>query len=108
VWRTEGVARRAQRSHEDVGAAAVRKTHHGADVVDEELLAGAVHLAHGALEALGKTTVILAVLRVAVGRLTGVLQAVLLPQQHQRHAFAPQFLVHAGVVGLHKGAGALW
>jgi hypothetical protein len=32
---------------------------------------------------------------------------VLLPQQHQRHAFAAQFLVHATVVGRHETAGAL-
>jgi len=32
---------------------------------------------------------------------------VLLPQQHQRHTFAPQFLAYAGVVGCNEAAGAL-
>ena len=39
--------------------------------------------------------------------LARVLGAVFLPQQHQRHAFASQLLVHAAVFGLHKAAGSL-
>ena len=38
--------------------------------------------------------------------LTGVLLCVLLPQQHQGHAFASKFLVQFGVVGYHKVAAA--
>ena len=101
------VARCAQRGHEDVGAAAVGQAHRGAGEVDKQFLAGAVDLAHGTLEGLGVTAVVLAELRVAVDRLARVLVAMLLPQQHQRHAFAAQFLVHAPVVGRHETAGAL-
>ena len=42
-----------------------------------------------------------------MGGFPWVLADVLLPQQHQRHAFAPEFLVQASEVGPHKGAGSL-
>ena len=82
----------------------------GACEVDEQLLTGAVNLAHGALEAFGKLAVVLTELRVAPG-LDGIVGAVLvanlgavfLPQQHERDAFAAQFLVDAPVVGLGIG-----
>lgn len=37
----------------------------------------------------------------------GMLADVLVPQQHERHAFAPEFLVQASEVGPHKSAGSL-
>ena len=73
----EGVARRAQGADEDVGAAAVRQGDRGAGVVDEQFLAGAVDLAHRALEAFGEAAVVLAELGVAVGGLPWVLADVL-------------------------------
>ncbi len=57
-------------------------------VVDEQLLAGAVLLAHRALEGTGVAAVMLDELGIAVGRLVGMSGGVLLPQQLQRHAFA--------------------
>jgi len=99
-----GVARRAQRGHEDVRARAVGQRDRRAGVVDEQLLAGAVDLAHRTLELLGEAPIVLAELRVAIGVALGVIGAVLLPQQHQRHAFAVQLLVQAAVVGLHMVA----
>lgn len=102
-----GVARGSQGGDEDMGATAVNQLQRGPGVVDEQLLPGAVDLAHGALEALGIAPVVLAELGVAMGGLAGVLGAVLLPQQHQRHALAAQLLVDAAVVGLHKAAGSL-
>ena len=61
-------------------------------------------LAHRALELLGEAPVVFAELRVAVGLAASVVGAVLIPQQHQRHALAVQFLVQAAVVGLHMVA----
>ena len=90
-----------------MGATAVRQFHRGACVVNEQLLAGAVDLAHGALEGLGVTAVVLAELRISVGGLTRMLGAMFLPQQHQRHALATQLLVDAAVVGLHETADSL-
>jgi len=83
-----------------VGSAAVAQTDRGAGIVDEQLLAGAVDLAHRAPELFGKAPVILAELRIAVGMDIGIVGPVLFPQQHQRHAFAAQFLVQAAVVRL--------
>ena len=86
----------------------------GACEVDEQLLTGAVNLAHGALEAFGKLAVVLAELRVAPGLdwvvrtvLVANLGAVFLPQQHERDALATQLLVDAPEIGLGVGvAGA--
>jgi len=106
AWRGAGVGVTGgtQRGDEDMGAAAVGQSDGGAGVIDEQLLAGAVHLAHRALELPGEAAVVLAELRVAVGMALGMVGTVLLPQQHQRHAFAPQFLVQAAVVRLHMVA----
>ena len=90
-----------------MGAAAVCQLDSWSSVVDEQLLTGAVNLAHGALESLGVAAVVLAELRVAVNGLARMLGAMLLPQKHQRHAFATQLLVNAPIVGLHEAAGAL-
>jgi hypothetical protein len=51
AWHSEGIARRTQCRHKDVGTAAIGEAHRGAGKVDEQLLAGAVDLAHRALEA---------------------------------------------------------
>ena len=116
--RAIAIARNAQGGHKDVGAPDLLPPHGewdgGAGKVNKQLLAGAVHLAHRALETFGKPAVVLAELRVAPG-LDGIVWAVLvanlgavfLPQQHEGHALAAQFLVDAPVVGLGVGvAGA--
>jgi hypothetical protein len=90
-----------------VGTTAVNQLDRGSSVVNEQLLPGAVDLAHGALEALGVAPVVLAELGVAVRGLARVLDAVFLQQQHQRHALAAQLLVDASIVGLHKAADSL-
>ena len=87
-----------------MGAGAVGEPDGGAGVVDEQLLAGPVHLAHRALQLLGEAAVVLAELGVTVGLLPGMIGAVFLPQQHQRHALAAQLLVQAPVVRLHMVA----
>jgi hypothetical protein len=87
-----------QRRHEDVHPRAVRQDHRGAGAVDEQLLAGAVNLAHRAIQALGERLIVLAELRVAVGLSAGVLGLVFLPQRHQRHTLTPQLLVGTAVV----------
>lgn len=68
-----------------------------AAVVDEQLLAGAVHLTHRARKATSVPVIALAVLAIPVGSLT-VRGAVLLPQELQRHAFALELLMHVGIV----------
>ena len=110
AWRRAGVgvAGGAQGGHEDVGAAAVGERDGGAGVIDEQLLAGAVDLAHRALELPGEAAVIFAELRVAVGLAIGIVGAVLLPQEHQRHALAAQFLVQVAVVGLDVLSRTFW
>jgi hypothetical protein len=95
----EGVARRAHGGDEDLGARAVGQFQRGAGVVDEQLLAGAPLLAHRALQGLGEGLVVLAELGVGPGAPALEGGAVFLPQQHQRHALAAQFDVHAGEVG---------
>ena len=97
-----GVTRCAQGGHEDVGTAGVCQLDSWSGVVDEQFLTGAVDLAHGALEGLGVAPVVLAKLRVAVDGLARMLSAMFFPQQHQRHAFASQLLVHAAIVRLHE------
>jgi hypothetical protein len=76
-------------------------------IVDEQLLAGAVDLAHRSLELLGEAPVVFAELRVAVGLAIGVIGTVFFPQQHQRHALAAQFLMQAAVVRLNMVPWAL-
>jgi hypothetical protein len=84
-----------------VGPIAIGEFDRGAGVVDEELLAGAVDLAHRALQPQRVAPIPFAELAVAVGRLPGMGGDVLFPQQHERHAFAPQLLVGAAVVRQH-------
>ena len=100
----EGVARRAHRRDEHLPAPAIGQRKRWPGVVDEQLLAGAVLLAHRALERLGVAPVVLAELREAPGALTLVRRPVLLPQQRQRHALAAQLDVHPGEVGLGHAA----
>ena len=109
TWGGKGecVARGTQRRDEDVGSAGVRQGDRGAGVVDEEFFSGAVDLAHGALEGLGETAVVLTELGVAVDGAIWVALAVLLPQQHQGHALALELLAYLRVVGGHEAAGAL-
>mmetsp|Transcript_6076 Transcript_6076/g.24370 ORF Transcript_6076/g.24370 Transcript_6076/m.24370 type:complete len:788 (+) Transcript_6076:480-2843(+) len=92
-----GVVRRAQRGHEDLGlrdlaGGRVNDGHGVAGVVDKQLLAGNVDLAHRALLALGELGVLDAKARVLVGQ--RVARGVLLPQQHQGDARALELLVH--------------
>jgi hypothetical protein len=118
----QAVAGNAHGGDEEVGSAVLFVAHHqsqgGGGKVNEELLPGAVHLAHGALEALGKLAVVLAKLRVTPrfdGPIFAVLaidlSAALLPQEHQRHAFAAQLqacFVHGGDALEMPRAWAIW
>ena len=84
------VGRRAQHRDEDLGAAdltggAVDDGDGVAGVVDEQLVAGAVDLAHRALQAALEALIEQAELAVAI-RLAGVGHGVLLPQQLQGDA----------------------
>lgn len=110
AWRRAGVgvAGDARGGHKDVGAAAVGERDGGAGVINEQLLAGAVDLTHRALELSGEAAVVLAQLRVAVGLAIGIVGAMLLPQEHQRHTLAAQFLVQVAVVRLHVLSRAFW
>ena len=65
--------------------------------VDEALLPGPVHLAHGGREPANEAVVVLAELGVAVA--LGVIAQVLDPQKLQGHARAAQLLVEAGQIG---------
>ena len=98
-----GVVRRAQHGDEDLRLAhlaggAVDDRHRVPGVVDEQLLAGAVLLAHHHVEAPGPGPVALA--EPAVLKPVRVDGLVLLPQQRQRHALAPQLPVHRRPVRL--------
>jgi len=98
------VFRGAQRRDENLGGedlTTVRVDHrHGvAAVVDEHLLAGAVHLTHRAGERSAVFAVALEKLAVLV-RAFAVRRRVLFPQQLQRHTLALEFLVHQRIVGL--------
>ena len=99
-----GVVRCAQRGHEDLGlgdlaGGRVDDGHGVAGVVDEQLLAGDVDLAHRALLATGELGVLDAKARVLVGQ--RVARGVLLPQQHQGDAGPLELLMHdAEVRGL--------
>ena len=90
-----------------MGSETVCQRHRGAGVIDEQFLASAVDLAHGAFEGFGEAAVVLAELGVAVYRAIRVAFSVLLPQQHQGHAFALELLTYLCVVGFHKGTAAL-
>ncbi len=100
----EGVARCAQCGDEHMGTRAIGHRDGRASVVDKQLLAGLVDLAHRALQALGPRVVVLAELRVAVGLAAGVGVDILLPQQRQRDALATQLLMYPRIVRRHIGA----
>lgn len=84
-----------------MGAPPVGEPDDGTGGVNEQLLAGAVHLAHRALELASEASVVLAELCVAIGLAVGVVGAVFLPQQHQRRALAPQFLLPMALARLY-------
>ena len=93
----EGVVRRAQRSHEDLRLAdlaggRIDDGHRAAGIVDEQLLAGDMDLAHRALLGHSERAVLDAKTRVLVGQ--RVVAGVLLPQQHQGDAGALELLMH--------------
>ena len=97
-----GVVRCAERGYEDLGlgdlaSGGVDDGHGGAGVVDEQLLAGDVDLAHRALLALGELGVLDTKARVLVGQ--RVARGVLLPQQHQGDTGTLEFLMHEPEVG---------
>ena len=99
----EGVVRGPEHGHEDLrprnlAGLGVDDRHRVARVVDEELLAGAVHLAHRALEALGEVPVEVAEARILVGR-PGRRLDVLLPQQCEGDVLALEPLMDAGEIG---------
>jgi len=71
--------------------------HRVAGPVDEQLVAGHVRLPHDRRQTLPPFTVKLAEARVAVA--VRALAAMLLPQDHQRHAASLQLLVHLAPVG---------
>ncbi len=103
------VARRPQRGHEDLRGAdltggRIGDRHGLPGVVDKQLLARLMHLAHGALEALRPRAVLDAKTRVLVG--LRVTAGVLLPQQHQGHAGAFELLVNDREIGGELIAGA--
>ena len=79
-------------------------------LVDEQLLPGAVLLAHRAAQRLGVRPVVLAELCQAPGAAALMRGTVFLPEQHQRHALAAQLNVHTPEVGFDHpsllGAGA--
>ena len=77
---------------------AVIKPKCGAGEVDKQLLARAVGLTHGSFKRAGILPIVLTELRVFVGTLLRALSDVLLPEQHQRHAFTTQFLMDIAVV----------
>jgi len=97
----ERIAGCPHRGDVDMGATAIGQGESRAGEVDEQLLAAAVDLPHGALEPFGEVPVVLTELRIAVGLALGVFGPVLLPQQHERHALASQFVMDAPEVGLH-------
>ena len=82
----------------DLAGAAVDDRARVAAVVDEQLVAGAVHLAHRARQPAAELVVVEAELAVAVGALA-VHRLVLVPQQLQRHALALELLMDVGVIG---------
>ena len=98
-----GVVRGAEHGDEDLHAAyhaaePVNHLHRVAGIVDEQLLAGEMHLAQGRLEAASPFLVTLAEPRTAEA--VGACVAILLPQQHQRDVRAPQLAMHERSIGL--------
>jgi len=100
------VATRAERADKDRGAVrllarrAVNR-HGGARVIDEQLLAGIVTLAHRTLQPTYPMPIPFAVRAVAQGQ-RPVRGVILVPQQLQRHMFvALQLRVDRGTVGQH-------
>lgn len=99
-----GVVRGAEYRHEDLGlthltAGAINHRHRLPGIVDEQLLPGGMRLAHHHVERAAPLLVVLA--EPAVTEARGVRGPVLLPQQHQRHARAAEFLMHLGPVRYH-------
>ena len=93
----EGVVRCPEHGHEDLCLAhltrlGVDHRHRLTRVVDEQLLAGSVLLAHHHVELPGPGPVLLA--EPAVLQPLRVERLVLLPQQRQRHTLPPQLPVH--------------
>ena len=72
-----------------------------AGIVDEQLLAGAVSLAHDEIDAPSPDTITLA--EPTVLKPVGVRGFVLVPQQRQGDAFAPQLSVHLCQIGQWHG-----
>ena len=92
-----GVVRGAEHGDEDLRGAhftaePVDHLHGVAGIVDEQLLAGDMDLAQGRLQAAGPFLVAFAEPRIAEA--VGGCVAILLPQQHQRHARAAQLAMH--------------
>ncbi|MNS78704.1 hypothetical protein D3C72_1123290 [compost metagenome] len=101
-----GVVRGPQRCDEDMRPAdlaggRIDHRQRRAGIVDEQLLAGPVLLAHRAFEGAGVAAVVLDELGIAVGRLLGMGGDVLLPQQLQGDALAPQFAVDSDQIRQH-------
>jgi hypothetical protein len=98
-----GVVARPQHRHEDLclahlPAVTVDDTDRLAGIVDEQLLAGRVALAHDHVQRAHPLAIKVGELAVLIATL-GVLLLVLLPQQRQRHAFALHLLVDVGPIG---------
>ena len=96
-----GVVRGPQHRDEDLGLAhlpgdRVEHRHGVAGEVHEQLLAGDMGLAHGRRDAAAPFAVEVAEPAVAVA--VGMLAAIFLPQQHQRHAAAAQLGMDVGPV----------
>jgi len=106
------IARRAQHRDEDLGTAdfaggAIDDGGFVAGVVDEQLVAGAVHLAHGALETALEAFEQQTELAIAI-RLTGVGNGVFFPQQLQGDPFALQFLMQMRKIGFAMARHQRW
>ena len=97
----EGVAGGTERGHKNMRPRTIGEFDRRTGVVDEELLAGAMDLAHRALQSQCIASIPLAELAVAVSGLSGMGGHVLFPEQHEGDALAPQFLMDAAVVGQH-------
>ena len=98
-----GVVRRAERRDEDVRAMLhasrrIKNRHGVAGPVDEQLLAGNMRLAHRRRDALAPVAVPLA--EPTVGVALGVLGAILLPEQSQRHTAPLQLRMNVRPVRL--------
>ena len=78
-----------------------------AGVVDEQFVAGAVHLAHGTLESALEAPEQQTELAIAI-RLAGVSNGVLFPQQLQGDPFALQLLMQMRKIGLDMPRNQRW